>query len=351
MLKDHRLQPLRILPTAAHVLDEHLADWGFVSAAFGYDGALYLMGISPRGAFVPKKRYYGKFQIQTTELADLHAYRVVRYTDQVTQSWTIVNQMMFYAFAEPLPEQELLLVCPAAVLYEPNLFTLNAAVFTSEGTLRCRFLLGDGIATVQTTSTGHIWVGYLDEGIYGRYGWGSSRRVRRLNGQGVRLRGSDGQEVAPIGAGGVREWDSTGRALYRYPAEQHSAMMADCYALNVVADTTVMLYYYPDFPLVCVHDHQIVHLGYPDTQVAKAVAMWRQWVLLVCEPRNAGIEWWLYELADDATMRLVSAYAPQMPDGQPLQGWVSARGDQCSMLDSAGNLYIITVEELLARSR
>ena len=207
MLTQLPVQPLVISPTAIHLLDEHLADWGFVSASLGYDGALYLMGISPKSAFVPKKRYYGQFAIQTTERTDLHDYRIVRCTDRATQSWTVVNQMMFYAFAQPLPENDLLLVCPAAVLYQPNLFTLNAAVFTSDGLLRCRFLVGDGIASVQTTSSGHIWTSYVDEGIFGNRGWGGRRRVTE----------NDDLTVVPVGVDGLREWDSAGRALYHYP--------------------------------------------------------------------------------------------------------------------------------------
>jgi hypothetical protein len=36
-------------------------------------------------------------------------------------------------------------------------------------------VFGDDIAHVQATDTGEIWVGYFDEGVYGNYGWGSSR--------------------------------------------------------------------------------------------------------------------------------------------------------------------------------
>ena len=31
-------------------------------------------------------------------------------------------------------------------------------------------MLGDGIAHVLATSTGQVWAGYFDEGIYGNYG-------------------------------------------------------------------------------------------------------------------------------------------------------------------------------------
>jgi hypothetical protein len=32
--------------------------------------------------------------------------------------------------------------------------------------------IGDGVARVRVARSGHVWVGYFDEGVYGNYGWG-----------------------------------------------------------------------------------------------------------------------------------------------------------------------------------
>jgi hypothetical protein len=91
--------------------------------------------------------------------------------------------------------------------------------------------LGDASEHLQTTSDGHIWVGYFDEGVYGR----------------------------GIGSAGLICFDSSGTPVFKYAefAEQHGLpFIDDCYTLNVVG-SAVWLSYYTDFPLVCLRDFKL----------------------------------------------------------------------------------------------
>jgi hypothetical protein len=91
--------------------------------------------------------------------------------------------------------------------------------------------LGDASEHVQTTPDGHIWVGYFDEGVYGR----------------------------GIGSAGLVCFESSGTPVFKYDefARQHDIpCIDDCYTLNV-SDSAVWLSYYADFPLVCLKNFEL----------------------------------------------------------------------------------------------
>jgi hypothetical protein len=46
---------------------------------------------------------------------------------------------------------------------------LSTKIYDAKGKLQREFLLGDGIEHVQIDRRGNIWVGYFDEGVYGKY--------------------------------------------------------------------------------------------------------------------------------------------------------------------------------------
>lgn len=107
-----------------------------------------------------------------------------------------------------------------------------ARIFDREGSkLRDTINLGDAIEDVQTTSSGQIWVGYFDEGVYG----------------------------GGIGQSGLVCFDAHGSAVFRYSdfvTEYNLPYIDDCYALNV-CDDAVWVCYYSDFPLVCLRDFRM----------------------------------------------------------------------------------------------
>jgi hypothetical protein len=116
-------------------------------------------------------------------------------------------------------------------------------------------VLGDGIEHVLATSTGQVWVGYFDEGIYGNYGWGRA----------------DSEE--PAGAYGIVRFSPGLKSAWHYP--QYTGVgpwepIDDCYALNV-DDTCIWACYYSDFPVVRIRD-DIVTGWHNDTGGARALA-------------------------------------------------------------------------------
>jgi hypothetical protein len=100
----------------------------------------------------------------------------------------------------------------------------NAFVQNESGTTEKTFHLGDGIDDVQVASDLSIWVGYFDEGVFGR----------------------------SVGTAGLARFSEKGDLQFDFNASSERLQLpyiADCYAFNVARDG-VYAYYYTDFPLI-----------------------------------------------------------------------------------------------------
>jgi hypothetical protein len=106
----------------------------------------------------------------------------------------------------------------------------NAWVFDRDGREQRSMLLGDGISDVQADGVGGIWVSYIDEGVYGNYGWGASG-------------------PKPVGSSGLVCFGEDGVILWEYEPPDGYGLIDDCYAINVT-DGSTWAYYYSDFPMV-----------------------------------------------------------------------------------------------------
>ncbi|MGH3848003.1 MAG: hypothetical protein ACRDS0_42340, partial [Pseudonocardiaceae bacterium] len=94
----------------------------------------------------------------------------------------------------------------------------NGVLYDADGQVVSVHVLGDGIRHVLATSTGQVWVGYFDEGIYGNYGWGRA----------------DTEE--PVGAYGIVQFSPRLEPAWHYPKYTEVGpwdAVSDCYALNV----------------------------------------------------------------------------------------------------------------------
>jgi hypothetical protein len=133
-----------------------------------------------------------------------------------------------YHAVQPLPRHRWLLVRGRADDEEDR----NAHVYEADGTPAYSFHAGDGIADVQATERGSVWVSYFDEGVFG---------------------------YTPLGQAGLVCLDQGGRPIFRLTGLGDPVVksMADCYALNVCSDREVWLYFYTDFPLVRLLDKTI----------------------------------------------------------------------------------------------
>lgn len=113
----------------------------------------------------------------------------------------------------------------------------NAGIYSAEGQLRTSAVVGDGVASIEVTRRGEIWVGYFDEGIYGNFGWGRPG-------------------PKPIGAPGLLRFSRSLDLVWRHP-ENARNLIDDGPCLNLVDDTLWMTHY-SDYPVVRIAGGELV---------------------------------------------------------------------------------------------
>lgn len=128
----------------------------------------------------------------------------------------------------------------------------NGLVLGKDGEPLRSFSLGDGIEHVRCASDGTIWVGYLDEGIFGN----------------------------SVGSGGIVRFNALGEPLWSYndQGRGRDLYIDDCYALTL-RDDELWSCFYSAFPIVRVKDGKATHWANSVTG-AKAMAIDRSFVLL-----------------------------------------------------------------------
>jgi len=137
--------------------------------------------------------------------------------------------------AQPMPGGSILLV-GARSRWRSDGPDRNAVIYGADGRVLAEETLGDGIEHVLADSTGHVWVGYFVEGVFGNYGWG------------------DPGSPPPLGACGLTRFSADLQPVWHYPSTDNPyGSISDCYALNVDHDTAWTCYY-TDFPIVRISD-------------------------------------------------------------------------------------------------
>jgi hypothetical protein len=165
--------------------------------------------------------------------------RAVMQTPGIDQVISLRDVPVAHVDAQPMPDGGVLLV-GARARWRPDGPDQNGLVFDANGDLVVKATLGDGIEHVQATTTGEIWVGYFDEGVYGNFGWG----------------GPDGPE--PFGSCGLIRFGKDLTVAWTFAAQEDgpAGAISDCYALNV-KDQAVWACYYTGFPLVRVSNDAV----------------------------------------------------------------------------------------------
>jgi hypothetical protein len=129
------------------------------------------------------------------------------------------------------PDGRVLLVGSRCSWRGENDYDLNGTIVDPRSGRSTRILLGDGINSAQVDDLGRIWVSYIDEGIFGNFGWGHPG-------------------PAPVGSAGLACFSDSGEKIWEYPNQTHDAI-TDCYALNVSGSGAAIFFYAgPDF-LIC----------------------------------------------------------------------------------------------------
>src|SRR5262249_45494393 len=106
----------------------------------------------------------------------------------------------------------------------------------------------------QISHRGHIWASYFDEGVFGG---------------------------DPIAASGFVCWSVTGQPIYTYdPQSAGTDSICDCYAMNVINDDDVWIYFYTQFAIVRIRDRARYEVWACPVKGASALAVHENLVLM-----------------------------------------------------------------------
>ncbi|MFD0857346.1 hypothetical protein ACFQ07_34400 [Actinomadura adrarensis] len=242
---------------------------------------------------------------------------------------TIHDFPLAHPTVQPLPDGRVLAV-GARAKWRQDGPDRNAIIYSADGTALAAETLGDGIEHVLTTSSGHVWVGYFDEGVYGNYGWGGA------------------EDRAPVGSCGLARFSADLKAEWQFPSHVNNpwGAISDCYALNVDADT-VWTCYYTDFPIVRVHDGTLTGWR-TDGAAAKALITDGSRIALYGGYGADRDRLVAGQLADDR-MRSTGEYRVVLPDGRKLPGnaLVIGRGADLHVL-TPGDWYRLDLNDVPA---
>lgn len=180
--------------------------------------------------------------------------------------------------------------------------------------------LGDASEHIQTTSDGHIWVAYFDEGVFG-------------NG---------------IGQEGLICFDPNGQPIFRYGdfAEKHKLpSVADCYTLNV-DEGCVWACYYTDFPLIQLKDFSVERIwnnfgatkaiAVRGTQFVRFPAYWKPFLLSRSFETDKEDTWELENPEGKPLSKLEGTEADIVAGYRRVPFQVTARGSRLYVWDEMG---------------
>ena len=165
-----------------------------------------------------------------SQLAEGTAYTVIHWNSRDLRRVEVDNEAIVASYVQPTSRGFLLV--GARCHWRPEGAEENAVEYDWSGLELRRFTAGDGIQDVRTTPNGAVWASFFDEGVFGNYGWSHP-----------------GPEC--IGSSGCVRFDAEGQPSFHFsPEDAGTDAICDAYAMNVVGDDNVWLYFYTDFPIV-----------------------------------------------------------------------------------------------------
>ena len=227
------------------------------------------------------------------------AARVTVHAPDLAAVTPIAALTLAHITVQPMPGDRFLVV-GARSRWRPGGPDRNGVLYDADGQVVSDHVLGDGIEHVLATSSGQVWAGYFDEGIYGNYGWGRADTEQ------------------PVGAYGIVRFSPGLEPGWHYPGYSEAGSWGpidDCYALNV-DDTGAWACYYSGFPVVCIRDG-IVTGWHNDIRGARALAVTDSRVALF---GGYGPDYDRLAVAEFGADRAGPAgeYRVVLPDGEPL---------------------------------
>lgn len=251
--------------------------------------------------------------------------RITTYRADSESSFTVAGPPVAHPLVQPLSDDRVLVVA-ARCRWRSTGPDRNAVVYGADGAVLAEGTVGDGVEHVRVSDSGHIWVGYFDEGVYGNRGWGDPG-------------------PPPIGARGLVRFTPAFEPDWRFPDDNDHPWgpISDAYALTLDGDT-VWACYYTDFPVVRVRNgkvdgwhntlfHGSRALAVGDTTVALYGGYGPDHDVLVVAGLGQG------------SLRKLAEYRVVLPDGAPLPAITRAfgHGPDLHLLDDTAwftlNLY------------
>jgi hypothetical protein len=217
--------------TATRVLDLEVPDgWDLITVAVGANADPLLL-LWERPEHLPldddELRHPGVTAIRR-RAAGPNRFRLIHYRPEGITTLDLPETNQNYYYVQPLPDETYLLIQTWPQDQRPN-----ADVYDASGNLLRSWDAGGGIEHVQASTDGRVWIGYFDEGVYSR----------------------------TSGRAGVNWYDAEGRVLLSYNGGIANGRdipgIDDSYAMNVVSDAEIWLWYYMAFPLVRLIDGKI----------------------------------------------------------------------------------------------
>lgn len=315
------LQQIKLAPK--HNFQKLLKGYELVNICSHHDAdKLFLLAVTAPANYRETKKggIFAKLRVQKPQ-----NFAIFLFDESGHQRFEIPKQTWNFHFVQPLPDNELLLVCSRSAYRGSDDFDLNAQVFDYNGVPKRSFLLGDGIEDVQTTSDGRIWTSYFDEGIFGNYGWHNTQ---------------------PTGLSGLILWDKFGEKLYEFSPVDSLEFMDDCYALNVANNDEAWCYYYSQFPLIKIQNQIIKHIWETDLGGSDRFAVWENHVLFRggYEDHN---QYHLYSLAENGKINLQKSFVLLDENNQKIEArYRTARGPVFHFSQN-DNLYQLDLRNLI----
>jgi hypothetical protein len=165
------------------------------------------------------------------------AVRITVHAPELAAVTRIADLALAHITVQPMPGGRFLLV-GARCRWRREGPDRNGVLYDPDGQAVAEHVVGDGIGHVLATSTGQVWVGYFDEGIYGNYGWGRA------------------ESEEPVGASGIVRFSPEMEPDWHFPRYTEIGpwkAINDCSALNV-DDTCTWTCYDSDYPVVRIRD-------------------------------------------------------------------------------------------------
>jgi hypothetical protein len=298
-------------------------DYAPIAKSVANDGSLLFLFVERAGESAVAETFQsGIGTFPKAKMAVPKRFCLIRLLSGSTEITELPELDVTFPQVDIFPDGRILLVGPRCSWRGENDYDLNGIVFDPRSGRSTRILLGDGISSAQVDNLGRIWVSYIDEGIFGNFGWGHPG-------------------PAPIGLAGLVCFSDSGEKIWEYPHLTHHAI-TDCYALNV-SGSGAAIFFYTDFPVCRISSD--FKLEYWKTKLSGChqLAISEKKVLLSGQYRDAQDAAYLGTLDPDQfvgteQVRLV------MPDGSSMpKGRLMGRGNHLYFF-AASDVYQVSLE-------